>query len=153
VVGDNDYRTALDAAIKEYEALGEQRRAIDKRLADLGQTIGTLSRLLGHVPTVPLGLTDAVRFVTRAGVPLTPTDVRDRLRTIGVDLDSYANDLAAIHTILKRLNDKGEVRVVPHTNGRDAYVWQRPVTAVAISPEVAEYIRARGRAKPRRKPK
>jgi hypothetical protein len=37
-----DYRTALISAIKEYEALGEQRRDIDKRLGELAQTIGTL---------------------------------------------------------------------------------------------------------------
>jgi hypothetical protein len=41
-----DYRTALTSAIKEYESLGEQRRDIDKRLAQLAQTIGTLSKLI-----------------------------------------------------------------------------------------------------------
>ena len=59
----DQYRGALDAAITEYEALGEQRRALDKRLAEVAQTIGTLSRLLGITPTVPLGLTDGCRLV------------------------------------------------------------------------------------------
>jgi hypothetical protein len=36
-----DYRTALTAAIKEYEDLGARRREIDDRLAQLAQTIGT----------------------------------------------------------------------------------------------------------------
>ena len=42
-----DYRDALASAIKEYEDLGQQRRDIDDRLAQLAQTIGTLSRLIG----------------------------------------------------------------------------------------------------------
>ena len=73
-----DYRSALAAAIKEYEALGEQRRDIDARLSQLAQTIGTLSRLLGMTPTVPLSITEAVRLAMRSGVPMTPLDVRER---------------------------------------------------------------------------
>jgi hypothetical protein len=47
------------------------------------QTIGTLSRLCGLVPTVPMGLTDACRLVARgAGVPVTPADVRQRLQSM-----------------------------------------------------------------------
>src|SRR4051812_37130922 len=98
-----DYRAALEAAAKEYESLGAQRRDIDARLSQLAQTIGTLSRLLGLTPTVPLSITDAVRLAMRAGVPMTPLEVRERLLAIGVDLSSYANDLAVIHTVLKRL--------------------------------------------------
>jgi hypothetical protein len=142
-VNDGTYRTALDAAITEYERLGTERRAIDKRLSELAQTIGTLSRLIGLVPTVPLGLTDACRLVLRGGVPMTPVDVRDRLLAIGVDLSVYANDLSAIHTVLKRLNEAGEIRLIPRASGRNAYLWQAPPTAIGISPEVAAHIRAR----------
>lgn len=155
------YRTALDAAIAEYEALGAQRRDIDRRLSHLAQTIGTLTRLMGLVPTVPMGLTDACRLVLRAGLPMTPVEVRDRLREIGVDLSIYASDLSAIHTVLKRLNEAGAIRLVPRANGKNAYLWQAPPTAVAISPDVAEYIRKSGTfhidtpaaAKPRKRKK
>jgi hypothetical protein len=135
-----DYRAALASAVKEYESLGEQRRTIDDRLAQLAQTISTLTRLLGLVPSVPLGLTNACRMVLRAGLPMTPVEVRDRLLGIGVDLSVYSNDLSAIHTVLKRLNDAGETRLVPR-NGKHAYVWQKPVKAMAIGPEVAQFIR------------
>ena len=138
------YRAALDAAIKEYETLGVQRREIDRRLAHLAQSIGTLSRLLGLVPTVPLGLTDACRLVLRGGLPMTPVEIRDRLLEIGVDLTVYTNDLSAIHTVLKRLNESGEIRLVPRPAGKSAYLWQAPPTAVAIAPEVAQYIRESG---------
>jgi hypothetical protein len=144
-MGTEDYRQALSAAIEEYESLGEQRRAIDARLAHLAQTIGTLNRLLGYTPTVPLGLTDACRLVLRGGVPMTPVDVRDRLLGIGVDLSVYSNELSAIHTVLKRLNEAGEIRVLPRTAGKLAYLWQPPVRAMAIGPEVAEHLRRSGR--------
>jgi hypothetical protein len=157
----SEYRAALDAAIKEYEALGEERRAIDKRLAEIAQTIGTLSRLIGLVPTVPLGLTDGCRLVLRSGVPMTPTDIRERLAVIGLDLAKYASDMAAIHTVLKRLNEAGEIRLLPRGPGKSAYLWNNPPAVVAFGGEVAQYIRESGldRRKPssssasRRKPK
>jgi len=136
-----DYQSALAAAITEYEALGADRRRIDDRLAQLAQTIGTLSRLLGLEPTVPLGLTDACRLVLRGGMPMTPVDIRDRLQSIGVDLSVYTNELAAIHTIVKRLNEAGEIRLVPHASGKHTYVWQRPAKAANLSPAIAQFIR------------
>jgi hypothetical protein len=136
-----DYRRAFDAATREYEELGAKRHAIDKRLAELAQTIGTLSKLIGLTPTVPLGLTDAVRMIMRAGVPMTPVEVRDRLHAIGFDMEKYANDLAAVHTILKRLNESGELRFVPRTPGKHQYTLNRPSTAVALGPDILRYMR------------
>jgi hypothetical protein len=136
-----DYRSALAAAIKEYEALGAQRQEIDSRLAQLAQTIGTLSRLLGLAPTVPLSITDAIRLAMRSGVPLTPIDVRERLLSIGVDLSGYSNDLAVIHTVVKRLNEAGELRLIPKPDGKNAYLWAKPPGAMALGPEIAEFIR------------
>ena len=140
-----DYRAALEAAAKEYEALGEQRRKIDERLTQLAQTIGTLSRLIGLTPTVPLSITDAIRLAIRAGVPMTPTEVRDRLLAIGVDLSGYTNELAVIHTVLKRLNEAGEIRIVPRANGKNAYLWAKPAKVMAIGPEIAEFLRGEKR--------
>lgn len=142
---ETDYRRALDAAIKEYESLGEERRKIDQRLAELAQSISTLTRLCGLVPTVPWGLTDACRVVLRgAGLPMTPTEVAHRLQAIGCDLEKYSNKLAAIHTVLKRLNEAGEIRLIARSSGSDAYLWQRPTRAAMLGPEIAEYIRRRG---------
>jgi hypothetical protein len=114
------------------------------------QTIGTLRAISGLVPTVPLGLTDACRLVVRgAGVPVTPADVRQRLQSIGVDLSKYANDLAAIHTILKRLNESGELRFVPKAftaaGGLDiakhAYLWNHGRHVVALGADIKAFMR------------
>jgi len=141
VTSDN-YRAALAAAIKEYEALGDERRDIDQRLAQLAHTIGTLSKLLGLTPTVPMGLTDAIRLVIRgAGVPMTPVDVRDRLHAIGFDVSKYSNDLAAVHTILKRLNESGELRFIARAPGKHQYTWNRPTTPVALGPDIVAFMR------------
>jgi hypothetical protein len=131
---EQDYRAALDAALREYETLGREKGAIDDRLAKLGQTIGTLTRLLGLTPTVPLGLTDACRMILRHGEPLTPVAVRDRLVSIGIDMSKYANDLAAVHTILKRLNSSGELRFISGTPGSNQYVWNRAITPAGSVP-------------------
>ena len=129
----DEYRSALDAAVREYETLGEQRRQIDERLAQLAQTIGTLNRLCGLVPTVFWGLTDACRVVLKGfGRPMAPIEVRDRLLAIGFDLSKYANGLAAIHTVLKRLTDAGELRSVALDDGRTFYAWQQAAQRVLV---------------------
>lgn len=129
-----DYRRALDAAIREYEELGRKRADIDQRLAQLAQSIGVLTRLCGFVPTVSLGLTDGCRLVLRgAGVPLTPLEVRDKLTAIGFDWSKYSNELASIHTVLKRLNRAGEIRLIPRSSGKHAYVRQHPATVVGVT--------------------
>ncbi len=108
------------------------------------QTIGSLSRLCGLVSTVPLGLTDACRLVIRgAGVPVTAVDVRDKIAAIGFDLSKYANDLAAIHTILKRLNESGELRLLPRGSepGKHTYAWNRGPSVVSLGSDIAAFRR------------
>ena len=134
-----DYRRALQAAVREYEELGLKRREIDRRLAELAQTMGTLSKLLGHTPTVPMGLTDAIRLVMRgAGLPMTPVEIRDRLRAIGFDVAKYTNDLAAVHTILKRLNDAGELRFIARPDGKHQYAPAHTLLPIALSKDIVQ---------------
>lgn len=120
-----EYRAALDAAVREYERAVAERTALDDRIAQLRQTIATLTKLCGFTPTVPLGLTDACRLVLRnAGKPMTAVDVRERLTTIGFDHEKYANGLAAIHTVLKRLEESGEAALAEDDEAtRQAYAF------------------------------
>ena len=123
-MAETEYRRALDAALREYESLTRQRADLDARIARLAQTVGSLTRLCGLVPTVPWGLTDACRMALRAaGQPLTALEVRAQLQALGIDLSRYANDLAAIHTILRRLQERGEATFVGRAWDKPAYVW------------------------------
>src|SRR5690242_19451704 len=98
-----EYKQALGAACREYEPLAEQKAELDHRSAKLVQTIGSLARLCGYTPTVSFGLTDGCRMVLRAaGHPMTATEVRQQLEIMGFDMSKYSNDLAPIHTVLKR---------------------------------------------------
>src|SRR5262245_29738473 len=149
-----EYRRALETATREYEALGEERRRIDRRLGELGQSIATLTRLCGLTPTVTWGLTDACRTVLRgAGKAMTPVELRDRLKSIGFDFSKYTNELAAVHTILKRLNEAGELRFLTSGYGPKSYIWEKPARAAGLGPEVAEFLRAAPSRRPRAKKK
>lgn len=142
-----EYRAALDAAVKEYERAVAERTALDDRIAQLRQTIATLTKLCGFTPTVPLGLTDACRLVLRnAGKPMSAVDVRERLTTIGFDHEKYANGLAAIHTVLKRLEESGEAALAEDDEAtRQAYEFiGSGLVASRIGPP-----RAAGTARPK----
>lgn len=143
---DHDYRRALDAALREYETLTAERAKLDSRIAQLAHTIGNLTRLCGLTPTVPWGLSDACRIVLKAaaGQPLTASDVRGHLDAIGFDLTRYANELAAIHTTLKRLRDSGHARLVPRAvAGTPAYVWSGAPVMIVLTEAEKQALRER----------
>ena len=59
---------------------------------------------------------------------------------IGIDVSKYANDLAAVHTILKRLNASGELRFIPSGPGKHQYAWNRPTTPVALGRDIVSVM-------------
>jgi hypothetical protein len=134
-VSDESYRRALEDALREYETILQQRADLDVRRAQLLQTIGTLSRLCKLVPTVPLGLTDACRMALRAaGHPLTAAEIRDQLGAMGFEWSAYSNPLASIHTVLKRLQQAGEVQFAPRPFEKPAYAWRREAGVQSPAP-------------------
>jgi hypothetical protein len=137
----DDYRRALEKATREYETLLAERTRLDERLARLTQTMGSLMRLCDLTPAVSLGLTDACRTVLKAaGDALTGVEVRQGLEAMGFDVGRYANDLASIHTVLKRLHQAGEADFVPRAHGKPAYRWRRPPRVIVLSKEDAALL-------------
>ena len=133
----DDYKRALEAAVREYEKLTAKHADLEGRLAQLKHSIAALTKLCGYEPTTPLGLTDACRLVLRNAVaPLTALEVRDRLVSIGIDLGRYSNPLASIHTVLKRMHEGGELVERDRDDepdARTAYAFVLPRVGIVIS--------------------
>jgi hypothetical protein len=66
-----------------------------------------------------MGLTEAIRWVFRQPLllPLTPTQVRDRMAEMGYDLSKYKHVMPPIHNTLKRMKEAGEIREVEGLGG------------------------------------
>jgi hypothetical protein len=98
-------------------------------------------------------LTDACRVVLKnAGRAMTPIEVRDRLQAIGFDLDRYTNSLAAVHTVLKRLNQSQEVLFVEHPSGKFACEWRPTIRPVLLSETaLAAHLASHATPPPKRK--
>ena len=66
-----------------------------------------------------MGLTEAIRWVFRQPLllPLTPTQVRDRMAEMGYDLWKYKHVMPPIHNTLKRMKEAGEIKEVEGIGG------------------------------------
>jgi hypothetical protein len=66
-----------------------------------------------------MGLTEAIRWVFRQPLllPLTPTQVRDRMAEMGYDVGKYKHVMPPIHNTLKRMKEAGEIREVDGLGG------------------------------------
>jgi hypothetical protein len=150
------YRKALEAANAEMEHLQAEQERIEKRIAQLRQIVGSLLPLViegekgqafrDATPYIEpssgkLGLTDAIREVLKAfDEPLTALDVKDGLERLNLDLSEYQNVMAAIHTILKRLCQQGELEESVK-DGKSAYRLKRGL-AQALGVKRASWMEA-----------
>jgi hypothetical protein len=145
---DSEFRQTLEKAKEELIAsqkrLGEHLAAVEteeKNIGRLREFIVTMSKLLGEqfVEEDALGLTAAIRQAFKTSEsPLQPTDVRDRLVSLGHDITKYGNMMASVHAIITRLLSKREIEQVT-VYGKPAYQWNR-ATRAPIPPA---HIRAR----------
>jgi hypothetical protein len=87
---------------------------IASRINELKQSEAAASGA-GH----EMGLTEAIRWVFRQPLllPLTPTEVRDRMAEMGYDLSKYKFVMPPIHNTLKRMKEAGEIREVEGIGG------------------------------------
>lgn len=104
---------ALGAAEDELKSVVIAHRESANRIAELSTAIQALRQYLGlrteqTNSLSAIGLTDSCRFVIReSGIPLTASDVRDRLGQNGFPIKNHRNMLASIHSVLKRLVQSG----------------------------------------------
>jgi len=129
------YRRDLQARKRELAGLLRQRQKIDERMARLPPLISHLEGLcreLGdraakeHAIKVELttGLTELARVTLQeAYIPLSTSELKQRMETKGFDFSHYSNPLSSIHVVLQRLVKSGQVKVVPRKGGKKAYQW------------------------------
>ena len=71
-----------------------------------------------------VGITEAVRVILQDNFfPMTAVDLKKQIEARKLNIQRYANPLAVIHTVLKRLIQSGDVKVVAPINGLKAYQW------------------------------
>jgi hypothetical protein len=129
------YRRDLQARKRELVSLLTQRQKIDQRMAQLQPVINHLEGLcrelgekIAHETAGNLelttGLTDLARATLQeAYMPVSASDLMNRMEGKGFDFSKYSNPLASIHTVLRRLVKSRQVKVVPQKGGKKAYQW------------------------------
>jgi hypothetical protein len=138
---------ADETALKMYESARErlkellrQEIEVKDQITHWGPIVEQLARLIGETvdPEIAnrinelkqdeasaqgagqeMGLTEAIRWVFRQPLllPLTPTQVRDRMAEMGYDLSKYKHVMPPIHNTLKRMKEAGEIREVEAVGG------------------------------------
>jgi hypothetical protein len=138
---------ADETATKMYESardrlkeLLRQETGIKEQISHWGPIVEQLARLTGETadPDIAsrinqlrhdqasateagqeMGLTEAIRWVFRQPLllPLTPTQVRDRMAEMGYDLGKYKHVMPPIHNTLKRMKEAGEINEVEGIGG------------------------------------
>jgi hypothetical protein len=130
-----DYMGLLRQLVQERDTWVRKRDEVERELSRLSELIRSTIKmlpeerrlqcdydeLLERIDDRPRGLTFLIRSAFTAGKEwLTPVEIRDYLKSAGVNFENYkANPLASIHTTLKRM--------VPHeiecrmVDGQKAY--------------------------------
>jgi len=144
------FKQTLETARHTRDELIQKRTAIDRELMQQSRVIAAVSELLGETIDSDIGITEATLMVIRgASEPMAPTQVRDELRKVGYDIDSFSNPMASLHQVLKRLEEKGEIWAEKTQDGKKAYVKAPTVTPPSL-PDIASIVNARKALKKRR---
>ena len=130
-----DYHQLIDSLKKDLalrqEALGKcmaQQEQLEREVAAIRSSITNFARMLDmeYVEEDDIGLTEAVRqvFKSAVGQSFIPTEIRDKLKGMGYDINKHGNVLASIHSVINRLQQRAEIAVVGQRNdGKTCYRW------------------------------
>jgi hypothetical protein len=135
---DETARTMYESARERLKELLRLETETKEQISHWGPIVEQLARLVGEVvdPEIAsrinefkqseasgagqeIGLTEAIRWVFRQPLlmPLTPTQVRDRLAEMGYELGKYKHMMPPIHNTLKRMKEAGEIKEVEGIGG------------------------------------
>ncbi|MGA2904283.1 MAG: hypothetical protein ABSD98_10660 [Candidatus Korobacteraceae bacterium] len=114
------YRQQIRWALAQLHEWDEKKKEAERQMTKLRSLILANANMLsdseraGFVEAVEsygTGITDSIREIYRQAYPngLLPTQVRDQLIATGFDLNSQANPMASIHSVIKRLIASTEI--------------------------------------------
>jgi hypothetical protein len=144
LVDASDFRKMAEQILNELTSLEIQQEETEHRIARLKQVLVDLAPLSQEsIPSVVdvttvhaekdrVSITDATRRIFQdAQGPLEPSDIKQLLLNMGIDLGDHKNVMAGIHSLLKRLVAGGEIET--RDNGL-TYKW-KGFRVVLSSPE------------------
>src|SRR5215472_7949598 len=140
IMADETASKMYESARDRLRELLRQETEIKEQISHWGPIVEQLARLTGETvdPEIinrinelkqdqastsaagqEMGLTEAIRWVFRQPLmlPLTPTQVRDRMAEMGYDLSKYKHEMPPIHNTLKRMKEAGEIKEVDAVGG------------------------------------
>jgi hypothetical protein len=133
-----NYHRMLYEAKQKLARLLVERQKLDKEIAEVHAVVTKLQNLCADQDQrnfwrgadrvikadLKVGITEAVRVMLQENFfPMTAVDLKKQIEARKLNIHRYANPLAVIHTVLKRLIQSGDVRVVAPVNGLKAYQW------------------------------
>ena len=133
-----NYHRALFEADQDLARCLVQRQKIDHKVARLQAVITQLQDLCAEMDhknferrvervvkaDLKMGITELARVILKEmALPMTASDLKEKMEARKLDISRYSNPLAVIHTVLKRLVQSGEVKVVLRKQGKKAYQW------------------------------
>lgn len=129
------YNGELKRELRVLEELVGQRENLATKIAKQQVRVAALAVLcqqteeLNNMAEMDVGgLTNACRTAFRAAGSrgLMPTEVRQSLEQLRFPIQSHKNILASIHTVIRRLEQAGEIRKMIHDKhfGEDKSVYQ-----------------------------
>jgi hypothetical protein len=133
-----DYQRTLYEAKQDLAHHLVRRQKLDQKIARLHAVVSNLQNLCADMnkqnfekqidrvikKDLKVGITQSARVILKETFfPMTPSDLLKSVEARKYNLARYANPLAVIHTLLKRLVQSGEVRMVPLPGGKKAYQW------------------------------
>jgi hypothetical protein len=147
MVDDDRINAALANLDEEERIINQKVNGLRERLAQVQSARDVLLALRSEDPTEFSGkLVDACRAVLRrrAGHSFSPTEIRDAVKALGYDFSQHGNPMAAVHGVLKRLNEQQEIKTKTRKTGTRYYVPEETIRAGAFSAVGSGQVTAHG---------
>ena len=162
-MSNQNYHRLLYEAKQDLARHLVERQNLDQTIARLHTVVGDLQNLCAELDRksfqrgvertikkdLKVGITDSARVILQENFfPMTAGDLKQKIEARKLQLTRYANPLAVIHTVLKRLVRSGEVKEVTQAKGKKAYQW---ISAADRALAELQESRSKGRSRGDRK--